>query len=311
MALAEKSRERIRGGDNCPLQRPDMTFAPAFRHLSIALLSTLSLASVGGCDLLDVPEEDTSADTDEDEDDANAGTDGDDESESGEDDGLTPNDEGSGDSSGDAPNPDPSPDAEPFDDDPAAALGALAGMGYTCFDAEDTRYNLLFDTDDVVLRFEDGSTTAGTYEASAEALTVAFPELGFTEGATDAAVALDALVYFETPSLQCGAFVLDHTVPEGVEVVTCPTIKYIPGTSWENNEFQFGNGGYVLRRSWTELPMIPDTLYSEKAGVYVTVGNRVYIVLPFEDESEQWLTGTVTDQGIVIDQLEPEQGACQ
>jgi|GEM_PF-1875853 len=264
-------------------------------RLPLALFATLSLTGVSGCDAQEMPEEALEADTDADDSD---GDEDDSDPSAGDDDG------------GSSDWDDPAPGEEPFEDDPAAALGALAGMGYTCFDAEDTRYNLLFNDDSVILRWDDGSTTAGTYEAGADALTLTFPELGLVEGATEAAVALDALVYFETPSLQCGAFIFDHTVAEGVDIVTCPNIKYIPETSWEKNEFQFGNGGYVLRRSWTELPSVPDTLYSAKAGVYVTVGDRIYIVLPFEDEAEQWLTGTVTDEGLLIDQLEPEAGAC-
>ena len=45
--------------------------------------------------------------------------------------------------------------------------------------------------------------------------------------------------------------------------------------------------------------------------MYRIVDDRVFIVLPFEDEGEQWLTGTITGEGVFIDQLEPEQGACE
>ena len=70
-------------------------------------------------------------------------------------------------------------------------------------------------------------------------------------------------------------------------------------------------GGDVRRRSWTELPAVPDTVGSVRQGVYRVIGDQMYIVLPFEDEGEQWLRGTITDEGLYIDQLEPEQGACK
>ncbi len=280
-----------------------MTSTLASARLCLPLVAALGLTAITGCDLLELPEDEAAGDTD--------GDDDDDDDDDG--DGLEPggddDDDGSdGSSGGDVP--EPSGDDNPFDDDPAQALGALAGMGFNCYDAEDTVYRLLFDADGVTVRFEDGTSSFGSYETAADSLTLSFPEIAFTESAIDAAVALDALVYFETPSLQCGAFAFDYTAPDGVEIVTCPTIKYIPETSWEENEFQFGNGGYVVRRTWTELPAVPDTLYAERVGVYEIIGDAVYIVLPFGDEGEQVLTGTLTDEGIYIDQLEPEQGAC-
>lgn len=277
----------------------DMTASLA-RSLSLGLSVAIGLAATVGCDI-DLPKEETTADTDGEADTEDAGSD-----ESG---GLDPSDP-SDPTGTDPDDPTPPTGEDPFDDDPAAALGALAGMGFACWDAEDTRYNLLFDADRVTVRFDDGTLSVGSYEATADALSLNFPELGFAEGVTGAAFALDALVYFETPSLQCGAFAFDYAAPDERDIVTCPTVKYIPGTSWEENEFQFGNGGYVLRRRWTELPMVPDTLYAERTGIYKVVGDRVFIVLPFEDEDEQWLTGTITNEGVFIDQLEPEQGAC-
>lgn len=287
-----------------------MTTETLRSRLCAILAATLAAAALPGCDL------DTS------EDDVVDGTDGDDDG--GETDGgLVPDDdntesEGGSESSGGDPADSDGPDTPvdptdepPFDDDPGAALGALSGMGYICYDAEDTSLNLFFNPDGVTVQFEDDTTSEGTYDTTGGALTLSFPELGFTESAVDAAVALDALVYFETPSMQCGAYALDHTAVGEADVVDCPTIKYIPETSWENNQFHFSDGGYVRRRSWTELPAVPDTLYSVRLGVYRVVGNQMFMVLPFGDEGEQWLTGTLTDEGLYIDQLEPEQGACE
>ena len=270
-------------------------------RLLLPLVATVAIAPVAGCDLGEMSEDDIEADTD-------GSGDEDDDGDLDPDDDLDPEDDDGGSGGQDPPTPS---DDVPFDDDPAEALGALAGMGYACYDAEDSSYNLWFDADSVTVRFDDGSLSVGTYEATADSLTLDFPELGFAEAATDAAFALDALVYFEPPTLQCGAIAFDHAAPDERDIVDCPTIKYIPGTSWEENQFQFGNGGYVLRRRWTELPAVPDTLYAERNGVYRIVDGRVFIVLPFEDEGEQWLTGTITGEGVFIDQLEPEQGACE
>ncbi len=213
----------------------------------------------------------------------------------------------------DASMPFPSGDsnANPFRNDPAQAFGALSGMGYVCFDQDDTRYNLLFSGSAVTLRLDDETTSEGTYTTDGASLSLTFPEVGLTEVASQPVFALDALVYFEVASTQCAAFALDYRAQGGTESVDCPTIKYVPEVSWEKNQFHFGPGGDLLRRSWTELPMVPDTLYSSRAGVYRYVADQVYMVLPFADEGEEWLTGTVAGDGLYIDQLEPEQGACQ
>lgn len=276
-------------------------------RLCATLATTLAVSSVAGCD---ASENEAGVETDGDDDDQTGGeTDG--NLGPDDDDGEDASSGGSeGGSEGENPPDDPT-DGVPFEDDPALALGALSGMGYVCYDAEDSSFNLFFTSNAITARFSDGTSSEGTYDTADGTLTLSVPELGFLETAVDAAVALDALVYFETPSLRCGAYYLDHTAPEGTDTVECPTIKYIPETSWENNRFSFGTGGYLERRRTTELPAVPDTLYSTRLGVYRVVGEQMFIVLPFEDEGEQWLTGTITDEGLYIDQLEPEQGACE
>jgi hypothetical protein len=258
-----------------------------------SLFVALGLGPVVGCD--QEPEENTT-DTDIDTDDMDGGESG-----------LDP--EGDGGSGGGQPPPVDA--ADPFDNDRGEALGALAGMGYNCDDYAATNYVMHFDADAVTVWFEDDSFSLGTYEVTATSLELSFPELSFLESTTDAAVALDALAYFETPSLRCGAFTFDHGAPHDPDVVVCPNIKYNPGISWEKNEFQFSDGGRVLRRRWTELLTVPDTLYAERTGLFRVIDDRLFIVLPFEDEGEQWLTGSITAEGVYIDQLEPEQGVCQ
>lgn len=284
-------------------------------RLCATLAATLAVLSVVGCES-DGSEDEAGVETD----DGGGETDGDETADTssggsvGETEGNPPEDPTEGDPPQDPTDsgaPVDPPDDGPFEDDPQAALGALSGMGYLCYGEDESSFNLFFDSSSITARFDDETTSEGTYDTAGGTLTLSFPELGFVESALDAAVALDALVYFETPSLRCGAYYLDHNAPEGTDAIDCPTIKYIPETSWENNQFHFGDGGYLRRRRWTELPAVPDTLYSVRLGVYRVLGDQMFMVLPFEDKGEQWLTGTITDEGLYIDQLEPEQGACK
>ncbi len=284
----------------------------AHARCSATLAAVLATTSLLGCD----PDDgDANADTDAGTDAGTDAQDADEGSSTGGDDqdasgpgGSADASSGGSDTSGGIDDPD---GGSPFEDDPEAALGALSGMAFRCYDDDDIRYTLLFWDDGVTVGFDDDTTSEGSYDATTASLSLSFPELGFAEDAIDAAFALDALAYFETPSLRCGAIAFDHTEEGGTDVVSCPTIKYIPETSWETNEFQFGPGGYVLRRTWTELPAVPDTIYSARAGLYLRIGDHVYMVIPFEDEGERWLTGTVTEEGLFVDQLEPESGACE
>ncbi len=300
------SRERNPRSRNDPSTDPAMTTTSLRSRLCVPLTAMFVVCTLAGCDdPTEAPADGANTDTDA----VDTGGGVETEAEDAEDEDDASSTGNLGESDGDPPE-DP-PEDTPFEDDPEAALGALSGMGYVCYDAEETSFNLFFAGSDITARFADGTSSQGTYDTAGGTLTLTVPELGFTESATDAAVALDALVYFETPSLRCGAYYLDHTVPEGTDVIDCPTIKYVPETSWETNRFYFGDGGYVRRRRTTELPAVPDTLYSERLGVYRVVGNQMFIVLAFEDEGEQWLTGTITEEGLYIDQLEPERGACE
>jgi hypothetical protein len=203
------------------------------------------------------------------------------------------------------------PDADPFDNDPQTALGALSGMWYACYAGQDY-YDLFFEAGDRLrIRDNDGAEALGSYSTSGSSLTVSVPDLAFTESSTDGWVELDALVQFSTPSLVCNAVALDHTQPADPLIVKCPSIKYVPEVGWEDNEFQFGLGGDVFRRRWTELSGANDTLYARIYGVYVRLGDQVYMVFPgVDDDTETYLTGTVTDEGLFIHELEPEKGAC-
>ena len=210
---------------------------------------------------------------------------------------------------GDVP---PAPDAAPFDNDAGAALGALDGMGYGCFDAEGTFWNLYFDATTMRVRHDDGTIFEGTYTTTDTAVSLSVPALGYAETSIDGEIELDHVARIVTPSLDCYAIYTDYDAGGGTEAARCPSIKYVPGVSWEDNEFVFGLGGDVQRRRWTELSGV-DTLYGERFGIYVTIGDRVFMYFAGEkarEEGEQFFSGTLTDEGLYIDQLEPDKGPC-
>lgn len=51
-------------------------------------------------------------------------------------------------------------------------------------------------------------------------------------------------------------------------------------------------------------------LYSEHYWLCVRLGDRVYMVTPTDTKGETFLSGTVTDEGLLVEQLEPERGSC-
>ena len=251
----------------------------------------LALAASAGCD----PVEDGDLDLTEEEAAPGEGSPGD----TGEEPGQDP----------EVPDPDQAP-SDPFDNDTGAALGELAGMWYGC-DSAGTYYDVFFDAgDQIVVRDEEGNEAPGTYSTTATSLTLSVPALGYSETTGEGWVELDHLVEFTLPSMKCHAVSLDHTAPTGATVVSCPSIKYIPEVGWEDNEFHFGEGGDVYRRRWKELSGANDTLYGRIYGVYVTIGDSVYMVFAGEHDAEVFLTGTLTDEGLYIAELEPEKGAC-
>lgn len=44
--------------------------------------------------------------------------------------------------------------------------------------------------------------------------------------------------------------------------------------------------------------------------IYVRIGDRIYMVTPTDTKGETFLSATVTNEGLLVDQLEPERGAC-
>lgn len=294
--------ERIDGSGNCPCQM-----------LTRAMLTMLLATSLTpGCDLQDPESLGAGQDTDHAESDPDAV---DDDSDGDADDGAD------GDQAGDDTDTDADTDTDtggspsPFDNDPAQVVGALDGMTYVCRDADGLSFTVYFRPEGTLAAVDsEESETQGTYDAVDGVVTMAFPEFGFSESSVALEIEADVLATFTTPSLFCHATALKSVgVSEYEEgVVSCPSIKYIPEISWEKNEFQFGNDGGVKRRTWTELPAANDTLYSVTYGIYVQLDEAVVLMFGDSDvEAERLLTGVVTDDGLYIDQLEPERGACE
>lgn len=268
-----------------------MTLQHAAR-LRPALLTTLALLAIAGCDPGPAPDMELDDDGMSD-----AGDDA-------QDDGGTPP---AGDDDGE---PEPPTDDDAFDNAPAEAFGALDGMMFTCSEAQDAYVQVVFDADALEVRDRDGVPIAtGTYTVTGDGVTLSVPALGFAESSVAHEIELDVVATFTTPSLFCHAIALDVS-PDATSTITkCPDIRYIPGTSYEHHELHFWTDGSVKRRGWVELLDVSDTLYSEAWGIYLQVGDRVFMF--FGDAKEQrLLTGTVDDSGVYVDQWEPEAGPC-
>lgn len=255
--------------------------------------------------------EEMDEDMDEDED----GEGGLDVLEGGEDEDDGAGDDGGDDGSADDGGPDGGDgggDVPQFDNDPNEVTKALAGMRFVCTAQDGVYYNVRFRPDGVLYaKDQEDYEFGGMYAAENGTITMSFPEAGFVESSVAMEIEADTLATFTTPSLFCHAIALQDVASDQTESVQCPSVKYIPETSWEDNQFHFANDGGVKRRRWRELVAANDTLYAEMFGIYVTVGD--YVVMMFGDgpDGERLLIGQVTGDGLYIEQLEPERGACK
>ncbi len=275
--------------------------------LSLTLLALAVLAPA--CD--EAPEDAEAAQTDTD---ADADEDDSDPDDADDDDSSLPTGPGTG-SPDDPDDPGMPTPTEPFSNSLPEAMSAMEGMVYGCTGEDGIWAGLIFGANGS-LQVDDGNGNfaSGSYSANAGAVTLSVPELGFEESSVEHFVELDVLAGFTTPTLRCGATAIDHFSAGEQTVTDCPTINWISEVSYETNEFTFGSDGRVRHRNWLELLQVPDTLYTDAYGIYVQSGDAVYMVfanrLDTEDEDHAFLTGTLTDEGLLIDQLEPESGAC-
>lgn len=271
------------------------------------LPSLLALLAGSGCDpaLGDDGAEMTATDT--------AGPDGADDDaaddDAGDDDGGL--DETGGADDG-APDPGPEPGGDPgFDNDPGQAFGALDGMVFTCSEGvEDAYYNVVFEAGVITVIDPEGATVGqGTYTVDDAGITLSVPDLGFQETSVAHEIELDVVATFKTPSFFCHAVALDADPAAMTTILKCPDIRYIPSVSFEHHEFHFATDGSVRRRKWVELLGANDTLYSQSWGIYVELGDRVFMFFGGSKEV-RFQVGTKGQGGLYIDDLEPEAGPC-
>ena len=150
----------------------------------------------------------------------------------------------------------------------------------------------------------------GTYRVNGDGWLIEAVSVGFSESTTLIEAKLGMVGRFTTPTLSCHAIGWDIDRPLSGRY-QCPPIKYIEGSSYEDNLFEFGPYGDVFRSNRTELIAgRGDTLYNRTHGIYRLYEDRVYMY--FGDSSiERELSGNFTESAwIVVDQLEPEAGQC-
>lgn len=225
-------------------------------------------------------------------------------------------DDGSGDDPGsdDGPVNHDGPDSDDgFDNAFDAVATHLDGMTFYCNAGDAGGYNVTLQTGgDLHVAPDDGGALGGRWDATGDTLTLEVPDTAFAESSIAHEIELGLLLTFRTPSLFCHAVALRPSTGEGSTTLGCPTIKYIPGVGYEDNQFILSGDGQARRRRWKELSgEFSDTLYTEMYGVWVLEGDALYMA--FGDgnpDEERLLVGAVTNEGVLIEQLEPETGAC-
>lgn len=194
-----------------------------------------------------------------------------------------------------------------------SAMAASLNFLFYCEDSQGQGYDLFLGADNKLQAREYNSPShlEGTYEYSGKSLKLTVPALNFQEEALVGEIEKDFIITFATPSLKC--HIVGHDKGPRVEAYTrCPTIKYIPSISYEDNAFVFYPNHMVKRRRWKELLGAgSDTLYLESFGIYYIEGDKVFMAFGRRDE-ERFLSGKIhSDASYSIDQLEPEKGPCK
>jgi hypothetical protein len=168
-------------------------------------------------------------------------------------------------------------------------------------------------SDNNTLKVSAGQTyVAGTYAIENNSIKIKVPNYNFNESTTSHEVAKGMLITFKTKSLDCHA--VSYKVPKTVdEYFKCPSIKYLPGISWEDNFFTFDNFGTVKWKQNFEMVAANDTRYKTTFGVYLIEGNSfvMFFGSSNQDNGPRVLTGRIIGNDISIDQLEPQKGTCK
>ena len=156
---------------------------------------------------------------------------------------------------------------------------------------------------------ESGEQATGTYRYDGRSMTLQVPSYNVNQTSTQLDVQMNLLITFVLPNGYC--YLVGHeTGPAVAGYANCPTINYIPGVGYQKNAFEFYQDRSVKWRQWDELTAAVDTLYSEDYGVYLIDGQRFYMAFGGKEE-DRYLSGTLNADGsFLVDQLEPEKGAC-
>lgn len=189
---------------------------------------------------------------------------------------------------------------------------AVVEQNFFCYNG-DAKYNFVTKRDGslIVSERKTNRRYAGTYTINNGKIKFTVQEANYEAESGPVEVALGLIVAFQLPGLKC--FAVGHTLGKLVEgYLRCPSIKYIPNVGFQKNAFEFHGTGMVKWRQWDELTGANDTLYSEAYGIYYIDGGRIYMAFGDPGEGhDKYLTGSTDGQTMLVDQLEPERGACK
>jgi len=183
---------------------------------------------------------------------------------------------------------------------------------FYCTDGSSGYRLFLFKNKSLEAQNEDSSQKVkGTYQLENKKISLHIPFLHLKETSLQEEWGKGLLLTFQMSQFFCHSTAHDQG-PSFSAYAKCPTIRYIPALSYENNSFEFHPNHMVKWRSWKEVLKIPDTFYSEYFGIYLIKGKKFFLFFG-DKENDRYLTGTLLNQGqnILIDQLEPKKGPCQ
>lgn len=173
----------------------------------------------------------------------------------------------------------------------------------------DGRVNLYLGENGYAEIGDESQSFSGTYTYKNQ-IEFQFPNLGYSDLSTKIEKRNNFITTFSTSNLFCHA--IAHAKGEAFQgKVECPKIKYIPSAGYQINYFEFYQN-HMVRRFTKDIILVGngDTIFTETYGIYTVKGNKVWMFFG-QEEKERELTGTVTDSGLIVNELEPHKGACQ
>lgn len=181
---------------------------------------------------------------------------------------------------------------------------------FYCSNGEEKAYLYLRPQGQLTYNYEEEPPANGSYSINNGHLILNLPGMVSLETSIKEEVYENIVLTLQFNDYKCHS--IGHTQGESVSgYIKCPQIKHITDTSYQSNDFEFFNSRKVVRKVWNELLTIPETLYTEYHGIYYINGQK--IVMSFGDAKEEsFLNGSfINSSSMVIDQLEPLQGACK